>query len=151
MRVFHLIQQAHAALFRAADHAMRRNLGITTAQNAVLFLLMEQDGQKISDLAAQLNMGKSSLTALMHRMEGAGLVRRARNADDERISNMFIEPPGRAIVAETRPVIKGINADLLAPFNAEERDTIERFLTHMRCNASEIIEAHSTSTKPERE
>lgn len=145
MRVFHLIQQAHAALFRAADHAMRNTQGITTAQNAVLFLLTGKDGQKISDLAAQLGMGKSSLTALIDRMGNAALVRRERNPEDERISNIFIEPAGRAIVAKTLPVVKGINAGLLEPFSAEERKIIEKFLIHMRENAPAIIAQHSKS------
>lgn len=151
MRVFHLIQQAHAALFRASDHAMRNSLGITTAQNAVLFLLADTDGQKISDLAAQLGMGKSSLTALMARMETAALVRREQNLEDERVSNIFIEPAGRAIAAKTMPVIKGINAGLLEPFSAQERKTIGRFLIHMRENAPTIIAQHYPSTKPNKE
>lgn len=150
MRVFHLIQQAHAALFRAADHAMRSTEGITTAQSAILFLLTDRDGQKISDLAAQLNMGKSSLTALIDRMVQVSLVRRARNPDDERISNIFIEPAGRVIVGKTMPVVKGINAGLLKPFTVEERKVIERFLIHMRQNAPSIIAEHSTSTKLEK-
>lgn len=148
MRVFHLIQQAHAALFRASDQAMRGSEGITTAQNAVLFLLVDRDGQKISDLAQQLGMGKSSLTALLHRMEHAALVRRERNPDDERISNIFIEPVGRTIVSKTKPVVKGINAGLLEPFTAEECEIIERFLIHMRENAPSIIAENSKSTQP---
>lgn len=151
MRVFLLIQQAHTALFRAADHAMRNSEGITTAQNAVLFLLTEKDGQKISDLARQLSMGKSSLTTLIDRMERAKLVRRVRNRDDERISNIFLKPTGRAIVRKTMPVVRGLNAALLEPFDAEERKTIERFLLHMRQNAPSIIAEHGASAEAKEE
>lgn len=147
MRVFHLVQQAHAALFRSSDQAMRKSEGITTAQNAVLFLLTDKDGQKISDLAKQLGMGKSSLTTLLHRMEHAALLRRERNPDDERVSNIFIEPAGRTIVHKTKSVVRGINAGLLEPFTAEERKTIERFLIHMRDNSPEII-AENTEPTP---
>lgn len=151
MRVFHLIQQAHAALFRASDHAMRTSEGITTAQNAVLLLLTKKDGQKISDLAKQLGMGKSSLTALIQRMEHAALVRRERAPNDERISNIFIEPSGRTIVGKTKSVIKGINAGLLAPFTEKEQETIERFLIHLRENSPAIIAESRQTTKQKKE
>lgn len=151
MRVFHLIQQAHTALFRAADHSMRSAEGITAAQSTVLFLLSENDGQKISDIAKRLGMSKSSLTALIGRMEYAGLVRRERNLDDERISNIFIEPVGEAVAGKTISTVREINAGLLEPFSAAERKTIEKFLIHMRENASSIITEATKSPNPEEE
>ncbi|MFC3117754.1 MarR family winged helix-turn-helix transcriptional regulator [Jhaorihella thermophila] len=75
-RVFHLLQVAHSALFRAADKRSRRMAGLTTTQIAILLILRKSDGLPISALAAQLAMGKSSLTGLIDRLADKRLVER---------------------------------------------------------------------------
>ena len=59
-RIFYLLQKAHSALFRAADHALKQRLGLTASQQAVLFILTKDDGKPISAIAEELKMGKSS-------------------------------------------------------------------------------------------
>ena len=145
MRVFHLLQQAHSALFRAADRTIRNAERITASQNAVLFVLTEKDGLPISAISEQLKMGKSSLTALIDRMAAQGLLRREQNAEDGRISNIFIEPDGTAIVKRTAGSVKEINTRLLEPFSREEQATIERFLIHVRQNANTIVAPQGVS------
>jgi DNA-binding MarR family transcriptional regulator len=139
MRAFHLLQVAHSALFRAADALLRAEHGVTASQQAVLFSLLSSDGAPISHIADELRMGKSSLTALIDRMEQAGLVRRVIDADDARVSRIHITPPGARVASETLVAAKAANRRLLAPFSADEQDVIERFLRHAADNAHRII------------
>lgn len=140
LRVFHLLQRAHGALFRAADRALQAREGVSASQHGVLLLLAQEDGQPISAIAEALKMGKSSLTALIDRMAAARLVRRETDAGDARVQRIFIERGGKAIVARSLGEVKRINAGLLKPFNGAERKTIERFLDHIAANAPSIVE-----------
>ena len=150
IRVFHLLQQAHSALFRAADRALKHYAGLTASQQAVLFVLMMRDGAPITLIADQLQMGKSSLTGLVDRMEKKGLVKRSQSEADARSFQVFIEDKGRELAEQTLPVTKQINAGLLAPFSKEERDVIKRFLDHVADNSAEIVTKESNKKYKER-
>ena len=149
-RIFHLVQQAHSALFRASDHALKKRMGLTASQHAVLFFLMKQDGAPISLIADALKMGKSSLTGLIDRMTEKGLVRRRQNAADARSYEVFIENEGRRIVEASLSGTRRINAALLEPFSTEERAVIERFLRHVADNADTIVATHAEAAFKER-
>lgn len=145
-RVFHLLQVAHSALFRAADKRSRQMAGLTTTQIAILLILRTSDGLAISDLAARLAMGKSSLTGLIDRLGGKGLVDRHPCPDDARVTLIRLTEAGRAAAEAALPDTRRHNAALLAPFSIDERAVIRRFLEHLSDNADTIInrpEGHS--------
>jgi len=149
-RVFHLLQKAHTALFRAADRALKTHIGLTTSQQAVLFSLVKNDGAPISQIADQLHMGYSSLTGLVDRMEAKRLLRRQASATDARSVHVFIEDQGRAIVHSALPFTKSVNAALLEPFTSEEQAIIERFLNHVAENAANLVAEQSPPSRQER-
>ncbi len=108
-----------------------------------MFLLGARDGAPISEIADQLQMGKSSLTGLIDRMEALGLVERRQSEDDGRRFHVFIAPAGRALVEATLPATKRINNAMLASFSASECAVIERFLNHVADNAFDIVAAET--------
>jgi len=137
--VFHQLQVAHSALFRAADQRSRNELGLTSAQLSVLIVLSRTDGLPISSIAKALAMGKSSLTGLIDRMCEKGLVRREASAQDGRIIHIHIESSGRQAAQQGIGQTQQYNHELLAPFSIEEQKTIQRFLQHLSENADSII------------
>lgn len=139
LRVFHQLQVAHSALFRAADQRTRETVGLTTSQFAVLIVLSQEDGQPISDIAKQLAMGKSSLTGLVDRMVDRGLVRRMPSERDGRVINIHLEPEGQELLTRGVRETKHFNAALLDPFDETEQEVIGRFLDHLVSHADEII------------
>ncbi|MFC6686980.1 MarR family winged helix-turn-helix transcriptional regulator [Jhaorihella thermophila] len=138
-RVFHLLQVAHSALFRAADKRSRRMAGLTTTQIAILLILRKSDGLPISALAAQLAMGKSSLTGLIDRLADKRLVERRPCPRDARVTLIRLTEAGRAAAATALPDTRRHNAALLEPFSDDERAVIRRFLQHLTDNAETII------------
>lgn len=126
-------------MFRASDRALREELGIGTAQQAILFALHRSDGIPISELAAQLNMRKSSLSGLIDRMEDANLVRRERCVQDARSLLLFLEEAGRKYAQRSLPKTKRINASILEPFDDQERAVITRFLKHIAENSEALV------------
>ncbi|OAN95639.1 MarR family winged helix-turn-helix transcriptional regulator [Sulfitobacter geojensis] len=147
LKVFHQLQIAHSALFRAADHRTRNQIGLSTTQLAVLFILSRTDGQPISEISKTLAMGKSSLTGLVDRMCAKGLVRRSPSQADGRVINIYLEQLGRDALEEGARETKKFNTALLAPFSDAEQDIIGRFLTHLAENADDIINAPPPSAK----
>lgn len=59
-------------------------LGLTYPQFIVMMALWEDDDVPASTLAGRVRLGKSTMTPLLRRLEGKGLVERRVNADDER-------------------------------------------------------------------
>ena len=142
--IFHALQVAHSALFRAADKHTRQEAGLTTTQVAVLFLLSRKDGQPIGDLARALEMGKSSLTGLIDRMSAAGLVERREAEGDGRKSIICLTNSGQILAQSAKQKTKAFNSALLKPFSEAEIETISRFLKHISDNAEPIINNAST-------
>ncbi|WP_265502801.1 MarR family winged helix-turn-helix transcriptional regulator [Paracoccus beibuensis] len=59
-------------------------LGLTYPQYLVLLTLWAQDGQTVGQIGAALGLDSSTLTPLIKRLEGADLVSRVRDVQDER-------------------------------------------------------------------
>ncbi|QDG77854.1 MarR family winged helix-turn-helix transcriptional regulator [Labrenzia sp. PHM005] len=146
LRVFYHLQVAYTALFRAADHRARQNTGLTITQIAVLFLLNEKDGQPVSEIAARLSMGKSSLTGLIDRLWEKRLVRRSPCPKDGRVTLVFLEDAGREAAKDAGHHTRHYNAALLAPFTDTEQEVIGRFLKHIAENADTIINGQDTES-----
>jgi len=59
-------------------------LGITYTQYLVLMVLWEEDGVTVNDIAAKLILNTNTVTPLLKRMEGMGIISRRRSMADER-------------------------------------------------------------------
>jgi Transcriptional regulators len=77
-------------------------MGITYPQYLVLFTLWEGDGRTIGAIAERLSLESSTITPLVKRMEAAGLVTRARSAEDERRVLVHLTDKGRSLQGESR-------------------------------------------------
>ncbi|KQO75930.1 MarR family transcriptional regulator [Rhizobium sp. Leaf262] len=72
-------------------------LGLTYPQYLVLNVLWAQDQQTVVSIADQLGLDSSILTPLLKRLEGAGLVQRARNLSNERQVLVTLTDQGQAL------------------------------------------------------
>lgn len=105
----HLSSQICFAVYSAA-HAFNRiykplldRLGLTYPQYLVLLLLWEQDGPTMKSLGQRLYLDSGTLTPLLKRLEAAGLVRRARDAHDERLMRINLTEAGAALRDKATP------------------------------------------------
>lgn len=88
----------------SAGHALNRvykpmldALGLTYPQYLVMTILWDGDCQTVGQIGDRLFLGSSTLTPLLKRLEGAGLLSRARDASDERVVRVGLTGPGRAL------------------------------------------------------
>ncbi|MFF4587762.1 MarR family winged helix-turn-helix transcriptional regulator [Streptomyces sp. NPDC001388] len=68
----------------AAYRPLLDELGLTYPQYLVLLVLWEHGETTVKELAAALRLDYGTMSPLLKRLEGAGLVRRERSARDER-------------------------------------------------------------------
>ena len=69
-------------------------LNLTYPQYLVMLVLWERDGLSVSALGERLNLDSGTLTPLLKRMEGAGLLVRQRSSEDERRVHVGLTPAG---------------------------------------------------------
>lgn len=85
----------------SAGHAFTRlykplldPLGLTYPQYLVMAVLWEKDGRTVGEIGEKLLLESSTLTPLLKRLETAGMVRRTRDQDDERVVRIQLTPKG---------------------------------------------------------
>ncbi|HVK75014.1 MAG TPA: MarR family transcriptional regulator [Kofleriaceae bacterium] len=81
----------------AAYQPLLAPLGLTYPQYLVMLVLWEEDGPSIKHLGARLHLDSGTLTPLLKRLEAQGLVRRARDAGDERLVRIHLTPAGKKL------------------------------------------------------
>ncbi len=74
-------------------------LGLTYPQYVMMLLLWEEDDQAMKVLGERLGLDSGTLTPLLKRLEGQGLVTRARDPQDERLMRIRLTPAGAALRA----------------------------------------------------
>ncbi len=119
---------AQHRLHKSTDAAFGDALGITTAQLGVLFILERGPGGLLKEVSDALGVNKSAITALIDRMEAAGLFRRQPSDEDGRAVQLFATAQGLAKAAAARPVLARLNARLTESFSEREMAVIARFL-----------------------
>jgi DNA-binding MarR family transcriptional regulator len=94
-----LLSRATWAMNNFVNRMLRENnLGdISVAYFAVLQALWENDGLSISDLGERAQLEKSTMTSLIDRMEGAGLVRREDHPTDRRAYKICLTARGKEL------------------------------------------------------
>lgn len=72
-----------------------QKLDLTYPQYLVMMVLWEDDQLTVSDIGTRLFLDSATLTPLLKRMEGSGLVTRLRSAEDERQVVISLTKKGR--------------------------------------------------------
>jgi len=120
----------HHARVRALFHA----LGLYRGQPPLLFALWERDGQTHTELAERLHVHPATLSKMVRRMAKAGFVESRPDAEDQRVSRVYLEEAGRAVKPEVRRVEESLEKETLAGFSEEERKVLREYLNRIRDN-----------------
>ena len=81
--------------------------GIHPGQALCLRLLVANDGIAQRDLADAMHVARPTVTKMLHSMEKAKLVRRRPDADDQRLTRVYLTAAGRAEEKEMRTAAAG--------------------------------------------
>ena len=105
---FAVYSTAHA--FNRVYKPLLDRLGLTYPQYLVMLVLWERDDVPIKDIGERLFLDSGTLTPLLKRLEAAELIRRTRNADDERQVLIALTSQGQTLREKAKAVPQGILA-----------------------------------------
>lgn len=121
----------------SANHAMNRlyapllaALDLTYPQYLVMVALWERDRRPVGEIARLLRLETNTLTPLLKRMEAAGLVTRARSAEDERVVVVSLTLKGEALRENAERVPDCVLA--ASGMAIEELDLLAREISALR-------------------
>ncbi|MFC4603511.1 MarR family winged helix-turn-helix transcriptional regulator [Rhodococcus kronopolitis] len=92
---------------RAATAAYRPlldDLGVTYPQYLVLLVLWERDGRGVREICDELGLDTGTLSPLLKRLDGLGLVERRRLSSDERRVEIHLTDVGAALQARAADI-----------------------------------------------
>jgi DNA-binding MarR family transcriptional regulator len=127
---FAIYSASHA--FTRAYRMLLEPLGLTYPQYLVLLVLWERDGMRVKEIGAQLFLDSGTLTPLLKRLEGLGLVRRVRDVEDERQVTILLTSAGQAL--EQRAAGIPHEMDCLTQLNGDNAAELIERVTKLRAN-----------------
>lgn len=136
-RLYHRLQLAAHRLQKSADRALLAAAEITTAQAAVL-TLVARGAVTQREVATQLGLNESAVTAMTHRLLGMGLLERVRDEADARAWQLRLSADGRGALKRIEQPFKSINQTIETVLNGEE---IAHFADYLQRIASAFDEA----------
>lgn len=107
----------------------------TPAQGGLLFVLKEQDGRTMGELAQALDLANSATTGLVQRCEALGWVQRLACPADARTQRVWLRDEGRTLLPLLKASVQRLNQQLTLGFTADELATVERWLRHVQQGA----------------
>jgi DNA-binding MarR family transcriptional regulator len=102
-----LLSRATWAMNNFVNRMLRESelTDISVAYFAVLHALWENDGMSISDLGEKAQLEKSTMTSLIDRMEGGGLLRREDHPTDRRAYRICLTARGKELEKKLDQVV----------------------------------------------
>lgn len=116
-------QRAARALARRFDRALAP-FGLTNGQFSLLMGLNRQPPATISGLAQFLAMDRTTLTAALKPLEGAGLARITPDPSDRRNRQVTITADGVARLTQALPVWREVHAQIDAGLDQGEPEVL---------------------------
>jgi MarR family transcriptional regulator, organic hydroperoxide resistance regulator len=132
---FAVYSAAHA--FNRVYKPLLERLGLTYPQYLVMLVLWERDGVPLRDIGERLFLDSGTLTPLLKRLEGAGLIKRTRSHEDERQVLIALTPQGQALKEKARAVPHSILA--ASACSIGELVSLKNEIVALRDRLSEVV------------
>ncbi|HMA35436.1 MAG TPA: MarR family transcriptional regulator [Chloroflexia bacterium] len=127
----------------AAEH-----VGLTLPQQTVLLAIDAQGGQMImSELGRLTHQSPATLTGIVDRLVGAGLVERTRDTVDRRVVHVGLTPAGHARLARANEARLTDVARITAAFSADELALFDRLLQKFVAGLAAMVDAGGAATE----
>ncbi len=122
--------------FRQQEEGWCQNIDLHTGQELVIFRLVEEDGLSQSQLAARLGVEIATVAQTVQRMEKKGLLVRRQDAEDARISRVYLTEKGRSLCEPAVHLWRDLDARLVQGMSQAEQLFFRRLLVQAATNFS---------------
>lgn len=113
------LRKAQVAVFQSFQNAVAPH-DMTPGQFGVLIMIRENQGLSQSDLGAAVGIDRSTMVAVIDRLEARGLVIRAPSPNDRRSYALRLSEKGDALMDELIPRIQAHDSGMLKELKPEE-------------------------------
>ena len=127
-------------LEHARSHELLEELGLYRGQHRILRALWEQDGLTHTELSEFSHVRPATISTTVQRMETAGLVERRHDAEDQRVSRVYLTQTGRTLQEDVEQVWYKIEEEVFADVTPEERMLLRRLFIQMRDNLMRVTQ-----------
>lgn len=118
----HLIRRLHQqSMLVFQTQTQAAGFDLTSVQFAALNAIALQPGIDQASLATTISFDRATIGGVIDRLERKGLVQRVVNAQDRRARQLHLTHEGEQLLAACRPVVKALQADILAPLSPAEQ------------------------------
>jgi len=132
-----LIAKIHQLAGRIFARMLKEHgVEINPAQGRIMFVLWENDGIPITELARKTSLEKSTLTSMLDRLENTGYVTRVPSPDDRRVIRIKRTAKDRAWQTTYIRVSQEMTDLFYAGFSRAEIEEFERSLRRIFENLS---------------
>lgn len=109
-------------------------VGLHAGQEMVLLELWREDGLKGGELAERLRVEPPTVTRMLQRLEGCGLVERRRDPGDARGVRVYLTQKGRALEGPVTECWGAIEEKAFRGMSEEEKALLRELLARVREN-----------------
>lgn len=124
-----LIRLMHS--YSSANYKKFTELGVHPGQLPVLKGISEKEGINLRTLADTIHIKPPTVTVTVQRLEKAGLVYKQPDADDQRVSRLYLTEKGREVHTELIRLVEENDERMIRGFSPEEIALLRSFLKRM--------------------
>lgn len=121
------LRRAQVAVFQSFQAAASPH-DITPGQFGVLIMIMENEGLSQSDLGSAVGIDRSTMVAVIDRLESRGLVIRAPSPNDRRSYALRLSEKGEELMRDLIPRIQDHDRGMVKDLSPEEVAQLIDFL-----------------------
>ena len=119
----HLIRRLHQQSMQVfQSQTQSAGFDLTSVQFAALNAIARDPGIDQASLAAIIGFDRATIGGVIDRLERKGFVQRVVSAQDRRARQLSLMKEGEQMLSECRPVVKGLQTDILALLSPAERE-----------------------------
>lgn len=107
-------------------------------QGRILYVLWQEDGIPIARLVRQTGLAKSTLTAMLARMEDSGLITRDNSSVDKRQVIISLTDKARRLQDKYEQVSEKMNQLFYRGMTQEDADILDGLLERVLANMQEL-------------
>ncbi|PTB21973.1 MarR family transcriptional regulator [Trinickia symbiotica] len=135
--VGYLLARTKSNLSNLVTQRTMSELGITSTQGSMLFMIGTGRCQLAADLARHYGIDASAVTRLIDRLEKRKLISRVRSSEDRRAVRLELTHEGYAIAARMPELFGEVTEKALAGFTPEEVGFLKTMLRRILANTGE--------------
>lgn len=136
-------------VFRAAKlhfAAVQKVAGVSGAQLWALSEINAQPGLRVSDLTQKMSLHQSTVSNLVEKLNSSGLLRRLREAGDNRVVRLQLTSAGKKVLARAPHPARGVLPDALDKLDRRSlkklSTSLESLVDQMKVRAPSATKTH---------